>query len=128
MKIVPFGQLCLLVLLCSNSALSQEAQQYSVEVRYLSTHEAIIRSLELPTFATSAADENLNGFEAKDQTLLADDGAGIRLAVSKTAVESRLPVSIEVLTETQARQLLEGIVDDRGSSLIQAPKLLVLAI
>lgn len=63
--------------------------------------------------------ENLNGFEAKDQTLLADDGAGIRLAVSKTAVESRLPVSIEVLTETQARQLLEGIVDDRGSSLIQ---------
>ncbi len=66
MKLFSFVQICLLIMLCSNLAHAQE-QQYTVELRHLSTHEALIRALEIPTFATSDADDSVDGFRIFSQ-------------------------------------------------------------
>lgn len=106
---------------------AQSPAVYSVEARQLVLHEEVLRSLQLTTFATAPAEHDAEGFEFLDDVTLPAEGRGIHLAVSRTVVESQPPVSLEGLSEEQAKTLCQTLESDGECNLMVMPKALLVA-
>ncbi len=125
MQASPFVWTLCLTILSGGYLHAQSPAVFSVEARQLAMHEEILRSLQLTTFATAPAEHNTEGFEFLDDVTLPAEGKGIHLAVSRTVVESQPPVSIEGLSEEQAKTLCHSLESDRECNFMVMPKALL---
>lgn len=125
MQASPFVWTLCLAILSGGYVHAQSPAVYSVEARQLVMHEEILRSLQLTTFATTPAEHDAEGFKFLDDVTLPAEGMGIHLAVSRTLVESQPPVSMEGLSEEQAKTLCHSLESDRECNLMVMPKVLL---
>lgn len=123
--LAPFAALFSMTVLCLGEepvpADATSAAQVSIEVRYLSISPKILADIglkpDLIVPATPAKPETPKFAEP----VATDDDSQIQLISATTVVETKIPVAVQSLNDTQLKRLLEAAQGDRRTSVMSAP-------
>ncbi len=102
---------------------ASSSAQVSIEVRYLSISPKLMAEIGLkPNLIVPATPEKPETPKFSEPVATGDDSP-IQLISATTVVETKIPVAVQSLNDTQLKHLLETVQGDRRVSYLSAPKM-----
>lgn len=96
--------------------------QVSIEVRYLSISPKLLAEIGLkPDLIVPAAPAKRETPKFSEPAVT-DDDSSIQLVSATTFIETKIPVSVQSLTDAQLKRLIETAQGDRRTNVMLAPK------
>lgn len=101
---------------------AKSSAQVSIEVRYLSISPKLLAEIGLKPNLIVPASPAKSETPKFAEPVATDDASPIQLISATTVVETKIPVAVQSLNESQLKRLIETAQGDRRTNIMSAPK------